>query len=89
MMNRADVIRLAKEAGLEQLVDGMDCSDWKVEIERFASLVAAAEREQCAKLADDEYGDLTVLGDGIYNQLGDAEKTAQNIAKAIRALGGE
>lgn len=87
-MNRDDVIRLAKDAGMFSS-DNL-CITVNVDMAgRFAALVAAAERERCAKLADDEFGDLTVLGDGFYNQLGDAEKTAQNIAAAIRALGGE
>ena len=48
-MNRDDIIRLAREAGF---------AGWLAEtpfvtasFERFAALVAAAEREACAKLA--------------------------------------
>ena len=46
-MNRDDVIRWAREAGFEQL--GPDIEDWVCfteEIERFAALVAAAERDR-------------------------------------------
>jgi hypothetical protein len=44
-----------------------------------------AEREECAKVADDS--DHVVDGRGYYDQLGDANATARNIATAIRARG--
>ena len=48
-MNRDDVIRMAREAGLRRFGPlNIDC-----ELERFAALVAAAEREECAKTVDD------------------------------------
>ena len=48
-MNREDIIRMAREAGFrvnttESLLE---------ELERFAALVASAEREACAKLCED------------------------------------
>ena len=46
-MTREDIIKLAREAGFEQL--GPDIEDWVCfteEIERFAALVAAAERDR-------------------------------------------
>ena len=48
-MTRNDIIRLAEESGLE---DGLYPYGalWE-SIEQFAALVAAAEREACAKLA--------------------------------------
>ena len=52
-MNRDDIIRMAKEAGA--FFDG-DCSVYDMPehcFERFAALVAAAEREACAKLCDE------------------------------------
>ena len=58
-MNRDDIIRMARESGLEQVVsialDGtkiVSCPPLP-ELERFANLVAAAEREACAKLLDE------------------------------------
>ena len=47
-MNREDIIRMAQEAGFrvnttESLLE---------ELERFAALVASAEREACAKVCD-------------------------------------
>ena len=53
-MTKDDIIRMAREAGLnvEQgfllRVTGID-----EDLERFAALVAAAEREACAKVCDD------------------------------------
>jgi len=47
-MNREDVIRMAKEAG--PLVS----TPFDVWCDRFADLVAAAEREECAKVCDEE-----------------------------------
>ena len=52
-MTRDDIIRMAKEAGA--FFDG-DCSVYDMPehcFERFAALVAAAEREACAKLCDE------------------------------------
>ena len=53
-MTRDDIIRMARETGLV-MYDYSDPS-----LERFANLVAAAEREACAKVCDklgDEYAD--------------------------------
>ena len=49
-MTRDDIIRMAREAGFE-----IDCCslEWHDRIERFAALVAAAEREACAKVCDE------------------------------------
>ena len=46
-MNREDITRLAQEAGFV----GMDGDHGA--LRRFATLVASAEREACAKLADE------------------------------------
>ena len=52
-MNRDDVIRMAHEVGI-QIASQMDTIDprnvYPHELERFAALVAAAEREACAKV---------------------------------------
>jgi len=47
MTDRAEIIRMAKECGLMMRDEPMHG------VERFADLVAAAEREACAKLCDD------------------------------------
>jgi hypothetical protein len=58
-MNRDDVTRMAREAGLHIATD----VNWMPIIgleyaERFASLVASAEREVCAQMCDDLDDDL-------------------------------
>jgi len=54
-MNREDIIRMAREAGLHIATD----HDWMPIIalayaQKFANLVAAAEREACAKVCEAE-----------------------------------
>ena len=56
-MNREDIIKMAREAGFEELFkDGHDWVCFTEEIERFAALVAAAakaeENEACAKVCE-------------------------------------
>ena len=72
-MEREQIIRMAWKAGFERL--GHTNNDWVCYpegIERFAALVASAEREACAKVCDDLWED-----DG----------TAYDCAEAIRTLG--
>ena len=56
-MNREDILQLAREAGFRvgPSRDGPD-DVWGVgaNLERFAALVAAAEREACAKVCDEK-----------------------------------
>ena len=48
-MTREDIIRMAKEAGY-----GLSLSDMHAPaLERFAAIVAAAEREACARMCDE------------------------------------
>lgn len=47
-MTREDIIRMAREAGLDP-----DLWNYTDAFERYAYLVAAAEREACAKVCDD------------------------------------
>ena len=73
-MTRDDIIRMAREAfdveadnrGRETFSGDSYC------LERFAALVAAAEREACAKVCDD---------------LWQEDKTAHDCREAIRARG--
>jgi len=49
-MTREDIIRMAREAGLEiYLAPNWDLLE---QLERYAYLVAAHEREECAKVCD-------------------------------------
>ncbi len=53
-MNRDDVVRMAREARLAEHTHPYKL--WSASddgLERFAKLVAAAEREACAKVCDD------------------------------------
>lgn len=49
-MTQDEIIEMAREAGFE-----IDCCslDWHKRITAFANLVAAKEREACAKVVDD------------------------------------
>jgi len=59
-MNRDDIIRMAREAGLERIVGVYADGSRIVEVtnldllESFAELVAAAEREACAQVCEAE-----------------------------------
>jgi len=80
-MTQDDIIRMAREAGFNEFNDGLrddgsrdtylDC--WPENLERFAALVAAAEREACADICD-----------GIIYHDGEE---ADRCAAAIRARG--
>ena len=48
-MTRDDIIRMAREADV--WVAGQE--PYQTQLERFAALVAAAEREACAKVAEE------------------------------------
>jgi len=70
-MNRDDIIRMAREADVWVV-----CQEpYQSQLERFAKLIAAAEREACAKFIEDEY----------VRQF--EEPWRQNLAKTIRASG--
>ncbi len=71
-MTRDDIIRMAREAGVSE----SELFPGEQAIERFAALVAAAEREACAKVCDER---ATADGwEGCY---------ADQCAAAIRARG--
>jgi hypothetical protein len=51
-MNREDIIRMAREACDPDTVDAWKNGYWTItqeELERFAAIVAAAEREACVR----------------------------------------
>ncbi len=58
-MSREDIIRLAQEAGFIRVVAAHEDGSVTTtvapieELERFAALVAAAEREACAKVCEE------------------------------------
>jgi hypothetical protein len=49
-MTRDDIIKMARKAGIAKYGLGWTC--WEGQLERFAALVAAHEREACAKVAE-------------------------------------
>jgi hypothetical protein len=53
-MNREDIITAASKAGFETKRDMIWVDTWEITptLARFAALVAAAEREACAKVCD-------------------------------------
>lgn len=57
-MTQDSIIRMAREAGMERVIDVHKDGTRTIELphpdllERFAALVAAAEREACAQIAD-------------------------------------
>jgi hypothetical protein len=60
-MNREDIIRMAREAGMElneyMLYEALAHTAWVCDsgdLEHFAALVAAAEREACAKFVEEK-----------------------------------
>lgn len=72
-MTDKEIIRMAREAGIPE--------PWikSEQVKRLAFLVANAEREVCASVAD-EHAEECYVGDSDWYE-------ARNIAKAIRARG--
>ena len=84
-MTRDHIIRMAREAGLAPICSACDepdvsyaYEDWDEELKKFAALVAAAEREACAVIAETpvsgEQDDITM-------------EAKDRVAAAIRARG--
>ena len=53
-MNKEDIIRMAREVGIEFDPRWGTCYTGNVQLERFAALVAAAERERICKAIKEE-----------------------------------
>jgi hypothetical protein len=77
-MTRDDIIRMAREAGISVPWD-QEPLRWEL-LERFAALVAAAEREACAQIAHNTYEGFGVDAQGV-------DFVKQRIAIAIRERG--
>ena len=71
-MNHNDINRMARECGLT--INGYVM----LGVERFAALVAEAEREECARLAETQ-----------WETPGTQRRTAERCAAEIRARGNE
>ena len=86
-MNRDDIIRMAKQAHLFNdggvwFSSALGSDVLHDDLERFANLVAAAEREACARIVDGEMWNCSMLMDNPPKS-----SAAWNIAVAIRARG--
>ena len=67
-MTRDDIIRMALEAGAIPSGDPQEWDVWLFQgpaMERFAALVAAAEREACAAICDEMMRQLGEIGETI------------------------
>lgn len=73
-MTRDDIFKIANEAGFMQHL-GVICIPNVLNLERFAALVAAAEREACAQVAE--------------NMLRFYTQAVTGVPQAIRARGQE
>jgi hypothetical protein len=87
-MTQEDIIRMAREAGLASIYSACDepgvryaYEDWDEELERFAALVAAAERKEWPNLDPV----ITWLENGCDPK--EAAKELRIYAAAIRARG--
>ena len=82
-MNKEDVIRMAREAGFSER-DAMGRPAFlgnSYDLERFAALVAAQEREECAKVCEAGIVQTNYLDASDWNE------SCENRAAAIRARG--
>ena len=79
-MTRDDIIAMAHEAGFVELRAGGYIAG-TARLERFAQLVAAAEREACAKVCEAGINNSTDWDSSVWNQ------ACENRAYAIRARG--
>jgi hypothetical protein len=89
-MTKDDLVRMVREAGLAPICEACDepevryaYESWDFELERFAALVAAAEREACAKVCDQKVDAEYATGKVDHNEMG----WTQACAIAIRARG--
>jgi len=71
-MDKDDIIRMARESGYGDAMSNLHAPA----LERFANLVAAHEREECAKWAD-----------LVAREIDNTNNTASYIASGIRARG--
>ena len=82
-MTRDDIIRMAKEADIWVEPEWLFADELNPRYERFATIVAAAEREECAKVCDSKVAAEYDTGKVDHNEIG----WTQACAAAIRARG--
>lgn len=81
-MTQDDILRIAREAELYE--DGKFFVVNHDELERFAALVAAAEREACAKVCEDKALEVSA---GLHSQAQNDYFDGYYFARAIRTRG--
>ena len=99
-MTRDDIIRMAREAGFRtfnielhdsdplQLIGPRSATDCMPDLVRFAAIVAAAEREACARACEEIEDDYRERESLRYAELRtDAQTGASDCAYRIRARG--
>ena len=88
-MNRDDIIKMAREAGA--MFDHMTWveRDLAPVFERFAELVAAAEREACARVCEEDLRDEYIRQDRPAQDEAFLFAAIADCAEAIRARGGK
>lgn len=88
-MNSYDVYKLAKQVGMGVMITDIVCTSG--ELERFAELVAAAEREACANFCESNQVFISRGKRGFspfYSEdLGGGRHDGMDYAEAIRARG--
>ena len=85
-MNKDEALRMAREANAYASHQTGDSFDWQgIRDERFAALVAAAEREACAKLCDEIAIDMWNLYKGRTPYKGDEEGRASDFTQGRSA----
>lgn len=77
MTEQEDIIRMARQAGFE---DSYDLGYYYEPLKRFAALIAAAEREACAKVCEE-------LRFSEWGPTPEAKRQRDLCAAAIRARG--
>ena len=79
-MNREDIVRMAREARWIGNVEGWTFTSYD-ELERFAALVAAHEREACAQVCDNIAANHSLHDSNV------SAGAAEDCAELIRARG--
>ena len=89
-MTREDIISMAREAGfMDTDKNGVWITDgyWDDELRRFAELVAAAEREACARVCEEDLRDEYIRQDRPAQDEAFLFAAIADCAAAIRARG--
>ena len=93
-MTRDDLLRMAREAGFSVRRDletpkSYDCiAGYGDALERFAELVAAAEREACAKAIENSIGQIPDTSDWANGYIQAAKDTSSMATSMIVAMDG-